>query len=97
MGNVAADKRINTFFVSTDIPRLKTNLVDQVCEVTGGLCKYIGRTMKATHAGMGLTNADVDALVQNWVAALDFYTVGKAEKDELLAALGPMRSDIVER
>ncbi|MGE3152958.1 MAG: group 1 truncated hemoglobin [Nitrospiraceae bacterium] len=97
VGNVAADNRINKFFASTDIPKLKTHLVDQVCEATGGPCKYKGRTMKATHAGMGLTNADFDALVQDLVAALDFYKVGKVEKDELLAALGPMRSEIVER
>jgi hemoglobin len=97
VGNVAADNRINKFFASTDIPKLKTHLVNQVCEATGGPCKYTGRTMKATHAGMGLTNADFDALVQDLVGALDFYKVGKAEKDELLAALGPMRSDIVER
>ena len=97
VGNVAADNRINKFFASTDIPKLKTHLVNQVCEATGGPCKYTGRTMKATHTGMGLTNADFDALVQDLVGALDFYKVGKAEKDELLAALGPMRSDIVER
>src|SRR5438093_661096 len=32
----AADTRINAKFIRTDIPRLKTNLVDQVCQATGG-------------------------------------------------------------
>ncbi len=97
VGNVAADNRINKFFSSTDIPKLKGHLVDQVCEATGGPCKYTGRTMKATHAGMSLTDADFNALVQDLVAALDHYKVGKTEKDELLGALGPMKKDIVER
>lgn len=97
VSKVAADNRINKFFASTDIPTLKMHLVNQVCEATGGPCKYTGRTMKATHAGMGLTNADFDALVQDLAGALDAHRVPKAEKDELLAALGPMRSDIVER
>lgn len=97
VSKVAADNRINKFFASTDIPKLKMHLVNQVCEATGGPCKYTGRTMKATHAGMGLTNADFDALVQDLAGALDAHRVSKAEKDELLAALGPMRSDIVER
>ncbi len=97
VGNVAADNRINKFFGSTDIPKLKGHLVDQVCEATGGPCRYTGRSMKTTHAGMGLTDADFTALVQDLVAALDFYKVGKAEKDELLGALGSMKGDIVER
>lgn len=97
VANVAADNRINKYFGSTDIPKLKGHLVDQVCEATGGPCKYRGRTMKATHAGMGLTDADFNALVQDLVAALDFHKVGKAEKEELLGALGSMKGDIVER
>src|SRR5690349_10128113 len=36
VGNVAADKRINKFFANTDITRLKTNLVNQICQGTGG-------------------------------------------------------------
>lgn len=97
VGNVAADNRINKFFASTDIPKLKTHLVNQICEATGGPCKYTGRTMKATHAGMGLSDADFNALVQDLVAALDFYKVGRAEKDELLGTLGSMKGDIVEQ
>lgn len=97
VGNVAADNRINKFFGSADIPKLKGHLVDQVCEATGGPCKYTGRTMKATHTGMGLNDADFNALVQDLGAALDHYKVGKVEKDELLGALGSMKKDIVER
>ncbi len=97
VANVAADNRINKFFGSTDIPKLKMHLVDQICEATGGPCRYTGRTMKATHAGMGVTEADFNALVQDLVAALDHYQVGKAEKEELLSALGSMKGDIVTR
>ena len=35
VGNVAADKRINRFFAKSDIPRLKQNLVDQICQFPG--------------------------------------------------------------
>src|ERR1700757_637665 len=97
VGRVAADKRINGFFAKANVPRLKTMLVDQICEATGGPCKYTGRDMKATHKGMGITNADFDALVGDLVATLDKFKVGEREKQELLAALGPMRKDIVEK
>ena len=49
VGRVAADNRINSFFATTDIPRFKMNLVNQICEASGGPCKYTGRDMKTTH------------------------------------------------
>lgn len=95
VGNVAADNRINRYFAKTDIPRLKRNLVDQICAATGGPCTYTGRDMKTAHAGMGVTNADFDALVGDLVKSLDKFKVGAQEKNELLSALGGMKGDIV--
>ena len=92
----AADARINGKFARTDIPRLKASLVDQVCEATGGPCTYSGRDMGTTHHGMSVTAGEFDALVANLVATLDRFSVPEAEKGELLAALAPMRADIVE-
>lgn len=92
----AGDDRINRKFERSDIPRLKKMLVDQVCEATGGPCTYTGREMRETHAGMGVTAGEFDALVEDLVATLDQFEVPKAEQEELLGLLGPMRGDIVE-
>jgi hemoglobin len=92
----AADDRINGKFARTDIPRLKSSLVDQICEAAGGPCTYAGRDMHTTHDGMAVTAAEFDALVADLVETLDRFGVGEAEKDELLGALAPMRADIVE-
>lgn len=92
----AADDRINAKFARTDVPRLKHMLVDQVCQASGGPCTYSGRDMRTTHDGMGVTAGEFDALVSDLVATLDKFGVGAAEKDELIAVLAPMRSDIVE-
>ncbi|MFQ5990638.1 MAG: group 1 truncated hemoglobin [Candidatus Methylomirabilales bacterium] len=97
VANVAADKRINHFFAKTDIARLKANLVSQICEATGGPCKYTGRTMKEAHKGMGVSSADFNALVEDLVKTLDKFKVPEKEKGELLAILGPMKADIVEK
>ena len=102
VGRVAADKRINAYFAATasDAKRLKAfkgKLVDQICEASGGPCKYKGKDMKAAHMGMGITGADFNALVEDLVGALDTFKVGQHEKDQLLGALGPMKSDIVEK
>src|SRR5215813_14929805 len=49
VANVAADKRINGFFAKADVPRLKRNLVDQICQATGGPCTYTGKDMRTAH------------------------------------------------
>ena len=99
---VAADSRINGFFQQTaaDPARLasfKAKLVDQICQASGGPCQYTGKNMKTAHAGMGITESDFNALVEDLTGALDKFKVGSKEKDELLGALGPMKSDIVEK
>jgi hemoglobin len=102
VGNVAGDARINSFFKAdvADPKRLakfKKNLVDQICQASGGPCKYTGKDMKTAHAGMGVSGADFNALVEDLVAALDKFHVGDKEKNELLGILGPMKSEIVEK
>lgn len=97
VGRVAADNRINGKFANANIPRLKSMLVDQICQASGGPCTYTGRDMKSTHAGMGVSSSDFDALVGDLVATLNKFKVPEREKNELLGALGPMKGDIVEK
>ena len=97
VGRVAADTRINGKFANANIPRLKSMLVDQICQASGGPCTYTGRDMKSTHAGMGVSSSDFDALVGDLVATLNKFKVPEKEKNELLGALGPMKGDIVEK
>ncbi|HZI83476.1 MAG TPA: group 1 truncated hemoglobin [Casimicrobiaceae bacterium] len=95
VGNVAADKRINGYFARADVPRLKGNLVDQICQATGGPCVYKGKDMKTAHKGMGISDADFNALVEDLVRSLDKFNVPAKEKGELLGILGPLKPQIV--
>jgi hemoglobin len=95
VGNVAADKRINGFFAKADVPRLKGNLVDQICQATGGPCVYTGRDMMTAHKGMGISDGDFSALVEDLVKTLDKFNVPAKEKGELLNILGPLKPQIV--
>ena len=102
VGRVAADQRINAFFAAAaaDPKRLasiKAKLVDQICQASGGPCKYKGKSMKMAHDGMGVSGANFGALVEDLVAALDKFKVASKDKDALLGVLGPMQSDIVEK
>lgn len=96
VGNVAKDARINGRFATTDIPRLKGHLVDQVCSASGGPCTYSGRDMITTHKGMGIKNAEFSAIVEDLISALNTFKVPETEQKELLGLLGPMKPDIVE-
>ncbi|HZX13921.1 MAG TPA: group 1 truncated hemoglobin [Thermodesulfobacteriota bacterium] len=97
VSNVAADTRVNMAFANTDIPHFKQCLVDQICQATGGPCKYTCRSMKDSHAGLGCTNDNFTAVVEDLVAALNKFNVPKKEQDDLLAILGPLQKDIVEK
>jgi hemoglobin len=92
----AKDTRINKKFARSDVGRVKTMLVDQVCSATGGPCTYKGRSMKDAHRGMGVTEGEFNALVEDLTASLNAYNVGKPEQDELISALATMKGDIVE-
>lgn len=74
---------------------LRNNLIDQICAGAGGPCQYKGKTMLEAHTGINISGAEFNALVGDLVAALDFYDVPEAEKNDLLVILGPMQTDIV--
>ncbi len=97
IGNVAADGRINARFQGANIPRLKAMLVDQICEATGGPCRYTGRSMADAHRGMSIGDAEFGALVEDLVKSLDRFGVPAREKNELVGALGGMKGQIVGR
>jgi hemoglobin len=100
LANVASDNRINTRFTATvanesRLMLLRNNLIDQICQGTGGPCVYKGKTMLETHTGMNITSQEFSALVEDLVMALDEFDVPEKEKTELLNILGPMQTDIV--
>jgi len=95
VANLVADNRVNERFKGKPLGKLTSSLADQICEATGGPCSYYGKDMKATHTGMKITEAEWNATVENMVKALDKHKVAEREKKDLLAALGPMKADIV--
>jgi len=96
VARVGGDDRANQKFARTDIPRLMKEVIDQLCEATGGPCTYTGRTMKETHDGMGVTAGEFDVVMQHLDATLDELNVPKTDRDELVALIMPLRADIVE-
>ena len=100
IGRLVADKRLEKFFVGhseDSLKRIRQHIVDQFCAATGGPCVYIGRDMKTTHKGLGITEADWDAAAKHLAASLDNFKVPEKEKSEILAFVTGLKKDIVEK
>ena len=98
VANMVADNRVSARFRGLkpeQVFKFKSNFADEICDVTGGPCSYLGRDMKTTHTGMKITEAEWGATVENLGKALDKNKVDAAAKQELLGVLGPMKKDIV--
>src|SRR5262249_50403721 len=100
IGRMIADPSLKRFFdpFSADSKgRIRQHLVDQVCAATGGPCVYTGRTMKVSHTGIGITEADWSKFLKHFEDSLDKFKVGAREKSEMLAFVGSVKRDIVEK
>jgi hemoglobin len=91
----ASDPRTARSFKEVKLQRVKDRIVEQICELAGGGCKYSGDPMDKVHAGLKNTEAEMNLLVQYLRDALDHNGVRTAEKNELLRLLAPMKRDIV--
>jgi len=92
---VAKDDRINHYFANTNPDVFAGQMIDFLCQGTGGPCVYKGKDMYAAHTGMHLSNADFDALAEDTVQTLNHFKVPQQEQDEVMKLLGGMRESII--
>jgi len=74
---------------------LKYRVTELMCVVTGGPCKYTGRTMTDAHAHLQITAAQWDAMAADFKATLDHFNVPEKEQHELFTIVGGTKGDIV--
>ena len=97
---LATDKTLGRFFVGASDNskmRIRQLVVDQLCAATGGPCVYIGRDMKTSHKGLGITEEDWNISVKHLLATLTKFKVPEKEKTELLTIVSSLKGDIVEK
>lgn len=90
------DDRINFAFGNTDITKFKQLLFEQMCNITGGPCKYTGRTMKESHEKLAVNNAMFNALADDVYLAFDRAGVPYRLQNKVMAIFAPMQRDIVK-
>jgi hemoglobin len=98
----AGDSKVNFFrdgkykLDEAGVAHLEELLVQLVSAVSGGPLKYTGRDMKSSHAGMGITDEEFNAIAADLIAVLQSYKVPEKETNELVGLIATTRKDIVE-
>ena len=70
-------------------------VTEMVCEATGGPQRYSGRSMRDSHAQLGITEEEWQVFRADFRACLEAFAVPKAEQAELFAIVESTKSDIV--
>ena len=95
MLRLLADPRTGPFFKPANQQRIKEQLVDQFCMLTGGPCAYKGVDMKTSHRDLEINKANFNALVEVLQQAMDAQRIPFRAQNQLLAKLAPMNRDII--
>ena len=98
IGKMATDPTLAKFFdghSKDSLGKIRQHVVDQLCNATGGPCKYTGRDMRTVHTGLNITEENWNTAVKHLVATLDEFKVPAKEKEELLTLASSLKKDIV--
>ena len=93
---VSADPLLGRSFKDSKLERIKQLLAEQICDLSGGPCRYTGDSMKEVHAGHHISEAEFYGMVAELRAVLKQRHVNQAAVNELLRLLAPMKRDVVE-
>ena len=96
---ITTDAKINKRFKGLTGKKLddfKTKVVDQICEATGGDCKYAGKPMKDAHAKLKIKEDEWNAFLLDLKGAMEDAKVGETEQGDLASILGKFHDDVVD-
>jgi hemoglobin len=68
-----------------------------LCQLVGGPCQYSGQPLERVHAPMQLTGGDWTLGGEEMVRALNKNNVNRADQNELLALIEPLKPRIVQQ
>jgi len=93
---VSADPKLARSFQDAKLDRIKKLLAEQICDLSGGPCRYSGDSMKEVHAGHHISEAEFFGMVADLRVVLHERHVNQGAANELLRLLAPMKRDVVE-
>ena len=93
---ILADDRINFTFAESDVKKFTQLFFEQLCNITGGPCKYSGRDMHEAHAKLAINNAQFNAIAEDLYIAFEKVHVPYYLQNRVMVMLAPMQKDIVK-
>ncbi len=94
---IVKDKRISVRFASADPAGFEDKLTAQLCEATGGPCKYTGKSMREAHQGLALTETELAAFIDDFGQSLEDEKIPAPERKELIGLVQAMHDDIISK
>nr|WP_240897177.1 group 1 truncated hemoglobin [Kineococcus vitellinus] len=94
---VVADPQLAPYFAGTDMTALRRHQTALLVQVTGGPVRYEGRDLAQAHAGLAISPDDFDRVVTHLAGTLTDLGVESAVVEQVGAALGAHREEIVQR
>ena len=91
----ASDPRTKRSFDGIKLKAVKDSLVQQICHLGGGGCRYEGATMAEAHKDARIQASDFDAMVTILREELDAAGVDAGAKNQLLRLLAPMKREVL--
>ena len=90
-----ANPRIAPRYAQSDLAKVKHAAATFFIQASGGPNVYEGKDMLAAHKGMNIDNDEFVAVLDDALEALDKNAIGQREKEEVLAFLYSLKSDVV--
>lgn len=92
---IVADSQLAPYFVAVDMANLRRHQVSFLSAATGGPSRYAGPSLAEAHAQLAVTDYAFDSVVTHLLASLEAFGVEPDTVSQVVAALSPLRSDIV--
>ena len=96
IGEIGESNTIRPYFEDTNLDRFREKQIEHLCLLSGGPCTYTGDSMVESHRGMGVNEADFNALVDTAIRAMNKAGYSVGTRNRLLARLAPLRGEVMD-
>jgi hemoglobin len=91
----AANPLLAPRFDGRDLARAKEMGTTFFCMGAGGPQTYAGRDLRTAHAGMNISEQELVATIDDFVAAMQGHGVGPAEVNEVVGILFSLKGEVM--
>jgi len=99
LARLKADAQLGRFWQhrgEDGVLRERQLLINFLCSSAGGQLMYVGRDMKTSHKGMGISESDWQVFIGHVGDTLTTFEVPEDERTSVLGFIGGLKADIVE-